>query len=150
MIGASSNKPLEIRKALFTVCLMLIACCVSSCSMPSLETPQCNEARDSVKEFYSWYLGTDAEMRSRQRDFYDRYVSRTFDPAQRDGLDAFFLSDTTPTTFKVGKCEVTDDTHAKVQVQLYWRQERKTDQKEIYVKTVKSEDTWLIESVDSQ
>jgi hypothetical protein len=88
-------------------------------------------------------------MRGRQREVYDRFVSSSF-AAKSGPLDPFFLSDTQPTTFKIGKCDAADDSHAKVQVQLYWRQERKTDQKEVYAMTVKSDDKWLIESVDSQ
>lgn len=130
-------------------CLLLTAYGQLACSIPNLESPQCTEARDSVKEFYSWYLGTDAEARGKQREIYDRFVSHSF-AAKSGPLDAYYLSETVPTTFKIGKCEPVDDSHAKVQVQLYWRQERKTDQKEVYAKTVKNEDKWLIESVDSR
>jgi hypothetical protein len=121
-----------------------------NCSMPSLESAPCGEARDSVKEFYSWYLGTDPVARDKQLEFFDRYVSRDLSRTARDGTDPFFLSDSPPTTFKVGKCEIIDDTHVKMQVQLYWRGERKTDQKEVFAETAKSENKWLIKKVESR
>ena len=150
MIRASRKKPLTIRTTIFTFCLSLIAYCFIGCSIPKLETPQCSEAGDQVKEFYSWYLGTDAEMRGRQRDVYDRFISPKFQTDVADGTDPFFRSTTPPTTFKIGKCESINDTQGKIQVQLYWRFENKTDQKEVYADVAKSGDRWLIERVEGQ
>ena len=150
MIGASSNKPLATRATIFTFCLSLMAFCFVGCSVPKLESSQCSEAGDQVKEFYSWYLGTDAEMRGRQGDIYDRFISPKFQTDAAEGTDPFFRSTTLPTTFKIGKCESMNDTQGKIQVQLYWRFENKTDQKEVYADVVKSGDRWLIEKVESR
>ena len=133
-------------------CLLVTANWQLACSIPKLESPQCSEAGDQVKEFYSWYLGTDAEMRGRQPEVYDRFISPAF-PKQRGTnweSDPFFLSTTPPTTFKIGKCESMNDTQGKIQVQLYCRFENKTDQKEVYADVVKSGDRWLIEKVEGQ
>jgi hypothetical protein len=123
---------------------------LASCSIPNLEGQQCTETRDVVREFYSWYLGTDAAMREKQRDFYDRYIAPNFRSAAATGLDPFFLSDTTPTTFKIGKCEVKDDSHVDIQVQIYWRQEQKIDQKEVYAGVEKVGDKWFIDEVNGR
>jgi hypothetical protein len=138
------------RELLLMSCILVSVIGIASCSIPNLEGRQCTETRDVVREFYSWYLGTDAAMREKQRDIYDRYIAPNFHSAATAGLDPFFLSDTTPTTFKIGKCEVRDDSHVNMQVQIYWRQEQKIDQKEVYADVEKVGDKWLIDKVDSR
>jgi hypothetical protein len=64
--------------------------------------------------------------------------------------DPFFNSASPPTTFKIGKCEVVDPTHANIQVQLYWRQEANVDQKEVYADTIKTPDKWLIDKIENR
>ena len=134
------------------VCLLPTAYCQLSCSIPNLETAQCSEARDSVKEFYSWYSGTESEDRAKQPEVFKKYISSEspLNSAGGEKIDPFFNSATPPTTFKIGKCEMVDGTHTNIQVQLYWRQEAKTDQREVYADTVKSGDRWQIEKIESR
>lgn len=127
--------------------IMGIAICLVNCSIPNLETEQCSNARDNVKEFYSWYLGTDSDLRLKQRDVYDRHISPSFRSQAGEGMDPFFLSENPPTTFKVGKCEIVDDRNVNMQVQLYWRHDLTTDQKEVIAHEVKNGEKWLIEYV---
>src|ERR1051325_10871152 len=88
--------------ALFS--LLLTAYCQLSCSIPNLESQQCYEARDSVKEFYSWYLGTDPEQRAKQPEVFKKYLaSGSALGNTSEGNDPFFNSATPPTTFKIGK-----------------------------------------------
>lgn len=122
---------------------------LGGCSIPNLEGEQCTQARDAVREFYFWYLGTDASVREKQRDFYDRYIAPSFRSVAGQDLDPFFLSGTAPTTLKIGKCEMKDDSHVTMQVQLYWRQEGKTEQKEVYADVIKVAGKWLIDRVES-
>jgi len=150
MIGAGSNKPLATRATIFTFCLSLMAFCFLGCSIPKLEDQRCSEARDTVKEFYSWYLGTDPQMRAGQPDVFERFVSPGFRPTIAENQDPFFLSGTTPTTFKIGKCEAVTETKAEMQVQLYWREDGKTDQKEVFAELTRTNDRWLIENVESR
>jgi hypothetical protein len=100
-----------------------------------------------VKDFYSWYLGTDAKTRAQQETTYDRFIASDFQTSVSDDLDPFFLSPTTPTTFKIGKCDVDSETRVSIQVQLYWRYESKTDQKEVYAEVFRTGDKWLIYKV---
>ena len=127
-------------------------CWQSACSIPNLQSQQCAEAQDSVKQFYSWYLGTDAEMRAKQQDVFRRYISPASTLSRSSaGPDPFFNSDTPPTTFKIGRCEVVDPSHTNVQVQLFWRhQDEKIDQKEVYADTVKDGDKWLIDKIENR
>jgi hypothetical protein len=141
---------MRTRELLLITCILVAAIGIASCSIPNLEGQQCTVTRDVVREFYSWYLGTDAAARQKQRDVYDRYIASNFHSAATAGLDPFFLSDTTPTTFKVGKCEVKDDSHVSMQVQIYWRQDQNVDQKEVYADVEKIGDKWQIDKVDGR
>jgi hypothetical protein len=131
-------------------CLLLTAYCQLSCSIPNPESQQCAEARDSVKEFYSWYLGTDPEQRAKQPEVFKKFISPESSLNTSGGPEAFFNSPTLPTTFKIGKCEMVDPTHTNIQVQLYWREGSKTEQKEVYADTLKSGDKWLIDEIESR
>jgi hypothetical protein len=133
--------------AITMIALFSVAC---GLSIPNLEDQQCSTARDSAREFYSWYLGTDSESRAKQKEFYDRYVSPGFTSTASGDVDPFFLSDTTPKTLKVGKCEERDDSHVAMQVQLYWKQEGHTDQKEVYADMSMTGGKWLIDKVESR
>jgi hypothetical protein len=133
-----------------TAILLCATFVLSACSIPNLEGQQCTEARDEVREFYSWYMGMDAAAREKQRDVYNRYIAPDFQSTAGSNADPFYLSDTIPTTFKIGKCDQKDDSHITMQIQLYWRQDRKTDQKEVYADMTKAGDKWLIDKVESR
>ena len=115
-----------------------------------MQSQQCSEASDSVKEFYSWYLGTDVQQR--HPEVFKKFLSPEILNERKSGeKDPFYLSAETPTTFKVGKCDLVDDAHANVQVQLYWRHsERNTEQREVYADTVKNGDVWQIEKIEDR
>lgn len=148
--GGNKNKGLNFGLSIAASLGLGLLLILNSCSIPNLEAPQCSEARDTVKEFYSWYLGTDADMRSRQRVVYDRFVSPTFRTDNAGADDPFFRSSTLPTTFKIGKCESTTDSKARMQVQLYWREDGKTDQKDVFTELTKTGERWLIDKVESR
>jgi hypothetical protein len=141
----------KMQGLLLQLCILHFALFAASCSIPNLESRQCAESRDMVKEFYSWYLGTEAEQRNKQADVFSRYVSQDSSLSlAASPVDPFFRSQIPPTTFKIGKCEVMDDRHTTVQVQLYWRDPNRTEQREVFAHTSKTESAWLIERVDGE
>jgi hypothetical protein len=143
------NLAVVIRVCAF-FCLLPIAYCQLAC-IPNPESQQCSEARDSVKEFYSWYLGTDPEQRRKQPEVFRKYISGTSSlNAVNSDLDPFFNSPTPPTTFKIAKCETADADHTNIQVQLYWRQDLKIEQREVYADTVRTGDTWQIDRIENR
>lgn len=130
-------------------CALIAAIGQSACSIPNLESQPCSDARESVRQFYSWYIGTDPEDRAKQPEVFQRYISPNLtagsaaDPVQ----DRYFLDETTPTTFKVGVCKQLSEQSVEMQVQLYWRQASKVTQKEVHVEVAKTPGSWLIEKV---
>src|ERR1043166_1296736 len=142
---------------LLAFCIVHCALCIAGCSVPNLEDPQCSEARDSVKRFYSFHFGNDMSpspenLKARQRfltdDLYHALRESTFGKT-----DYFTKSDDYPRTFKIGKCTHTPDaSNLTMQVQLYWRDDQSTVQKEVEVDVlnrgnVVSDDMWLINKV---
>ena len=63
--------------------------------------------------------------------------------------DYFTKSEEFPKTFKMGKCELPQPDKANIQVQIYWRDDAKTVQKEVIVETVNQKDAWLIYKVSN-
>ena len=133
-------------------CLLLTAYCTLSCSIPNLEKPECTAARDGVKQFYSFHFGNDMHSTPENLKLREKFLTpelfRTLTVAN-DTRDYFTASDDPPKTFKIGKCDAPQMDKAGVQVQIYWRDDAKTVQKEIHVEAVKTGDAWLINKVSN-
>src|SRR5687768_1249714 len=142
------NAEVSMHNLLRFFCILLFALCASSCSLPSLESAECGEARTYVKQFYSWYIGTDADERNRHPEIYEKYVSRTFpfNPKHWE-RDPYLLTNDFPNTFRLGTCKAADSDHVEFQVLLLWRDDMKSTQKGIRVEAIKTTDRWLISKV---
>ena len=132
--------------------LFSITFAVASCSLPSLEKPECTEARDAVKQLYSFHFGNDMHptqenLKARERFLTaDLYKSLVGSAASED---YFTKSEAPPKTFKIAKCEAPQSDKVRIQVQLYWRDDSKTTQKEVNVDAVKTGDAWLINKISN-
>jgi hypothetical protein len=131
---------------LFTFCFLL-----SSCSIPSLEKPQCTAARDVVKRFYSFHFGNDMhpspENLKPREQFLTSELIQTLLTSSETTRDYFTATDNYPKAFRVGACTTDADNNATLQVLLLWRDDTKSEQKEVHVEAVKAGDTWLINKV---
>lgn len=152
---ATSNK----RSAISAGCivgLLLIACGLSlSCSIPNLEPQSCIDSRTAVREFYSFHFGngldfSDQGLNKRERfltpEFFEhlRYPPRDIPP----GMDPFTRTDhDPPKAFRVGECREIAPGKAGFQVLLFWRDDTRTEQREIEVEVVNQKDRWLIDRV---
>ena len=132
-------------------CVLYFALCISSCSIPSLEKPECTEARDAVKQFYSFHFGNDMHPSPENLKMRERFLTAEFykslSASSDTKTDIFTASDDPPKTFKIGKCEAPHPDRADLQIQVYWRDDAKTVQKEVHVEAVKTGDAWLINKV---
>jgi hypothetical protein len=144
------NSKLKIQSWVALFCIVHFALLIGACSIPSLESAECSQARDTVKQFYSWYLGTDLDTRLKQPEILNRFVAKKFqDEHPTSDPAAYFFSDDLPKTFKIGACKQIDPQKVDMQVQIYWRDDKKTVQKEVHVETVKTGDAWLINNVSN-
>lgn len=133
-------------------CALLFGLAISACSVPNLESSACSEARVYARQFYSFHFGNDMTpspegLRARERyltqEFYKELVQAIND---RSGIDPFTGSDPPPTAFRIGKCESQAD-EAAFEVQLFWRTDDISTQKEIDISFVEVADKWLIKRV---
>jgi len=131
---------------------VLIGLAISACSVPNLESTACSEARVHARQFYSFHFANDMTpstegLRAREKyltpEFYSELVQGIND---RSGIDPFTRSDPPPTAFRIGKCE-SKAGEAAFEVQLFWRTDEISTQKEVDISLVKVRDQWLVSRV---
>ena len=139
-----------MHNVLLLFCILNFAFCISSCSIPNLEKPECTAARDGVKEFYSFHFGNDMKESPENLKLREKFLTpelyNTLSTLSEE-KDYFTNSALPPKTFKIGKCEAPQSDRADIQVQIYWRDDNRTTQKEVHVQAVKIGDAWLINKV---
>ncbi len=135
-------------------CLLPTAYSQLACGIPNLETPECAQARDAAKQFYSFHFGNDMRpslenLKRRERFLTPRYYAM-LSAAGENTLDQFTMTQDYPKTFKIGECKADTPTNIDLQLQLYWRDDQKTVQQEVVANMVKENDKWLLDGVGSK
>ena len=139
--------------AVFALCILHFVLLFSSCSIPVLETRDCSEARDVVKQFYSFHVGNDmtpstAHLSERRR-FLTAELFESLSKLAVTRFDRFTASENYPKAFRVGECRIEAANSAAIQVLLFWRDDTKSEQKELTVNVVKQDSKWLINKVSN-
>jgi hypothetical protein len=135
--------------------LLTASCLLLSCSIPSLEEPECTQARDVVREFYSLHFanGTDiSRENSKARDILTPRLIQDLQASSAE-VDPFTLvnrSANPPKAFRVAGCVVTEPNKSvSFTLLLFWKDDVKSEQREIGVVAEKQNDKWLIDGVRS-
>ncbi|HVF46087.1 MAG TPA: hypothetical protein VNA17_00825 [Pyrinomonadaceae bacterium] len=135
-------------------CILLFALATGACSVPNLESPACTEARTFARQFYSFHFANDMApspegLRARERFLTPEYYNELVEALnERSVIDPFTGSHPPPTAFRIGKCESKAD-KAVFEVQLFWRTDEISTQKEVDISLVKAGDRWLVSQVGS-
>lgn len=145
------NATRTMHNFLLLLCILHCALCISSCSVPNLEKPQCTAARDAVKRFYSFHFGNDMHpspenLKAREQFLTSELVS-SLSTSQEPTTDYFTATEDYPKAFRVGSCTAESEVKVTLQVLFLWRDDVKSDQKEVNVETAKTGDKWLINKV---
>ncbi len=132
------------------ICIISLALIITSCSVPNLEPPQCTAARNSVKRFYSLHFASDngrteEYLRAREEYLTDRLAEDLSSDERKN--DYFTQTEEFPKAFRVGSCTTDSDESADLRVMLLWRDDTRNEQTEVVVRTTRSGDKWLIDSV---
>jgi len=61
--------------------------------------------------------------------------------------DPFTLSEDVPKAFRVGGCKTLAPDKTEVQVLLFWKDDARSEQREINIEAVKQNDKWLINNI---
>lgn len=134
--------------ALFSAVIIFV---VSACSVPNLEKPQCTEARGVVRQFYSFHFGNDMSpsvenLRARQQFLTSELIS-DLSASSETRKDYFTATEDYPKAFRVGVCNAESNDKAILQVVLLWRDDIKSEQKEVKVEVLAKSGKWLINKV---
>ena len=138
--------------AFYASLLLAIAALITGCQIPVLEGAECRDAKNYVREFYSFHIGNDMhpspeglELRKR---FLTPQLAATLAGAM-DGQTDYFTQTVNdyPRAFQVAGCTSTDANSAIVEVLVFWKDDVRTEQRSLKVEAVKSEDRWLINKV---
>lgn len=131
---------------------------MASCSIPNLEETECREARDRVREFYSFHFGnemhrTEESVRLREKFFTRRLFNEQLENAESgtDETTEYFTAaaaNDLPKAFRVGDCKVVQPgDQVQFDVLLFWKTDTRTEQKHVFASLKKENDSWLIDSV---
>ncbi len=144
------NSKSGVRFWLLTFCILNFAFLIS-CSIPNLEKPECTDARNDVREFYSFHLGNDmkpsAENLKPREKFLSVNLKKQLEQQTKTNIDYFTQTDDYPKAFRIGKCEVISPDKTVLQVLLFWKTETRSEQREINVEAVRENNKWLIDKV---
>ena len=132
-------------------CLLLTAHCSLACSIPNLEKPECTESRNTVREFYSVHFGSDMKPSEEYLKVRERFLTADLRNLILKNLpdkrDYFTATDDYPRAFRVGGCEITAPDKTVFGVLVFWKDDTRTEQREIKVEVVKENDRWLINKI---
>lgn len=132
-------------------CLLLIACCSFSCSVPNLEAPECIESRNTVKEFYSYHFAHEMKLSPENLKLREKFLSpelvRSLENTQTEN-DVFTTNSTDyPKAFRTAGCEIVSPDKTVFEVVLFWRTDHRSEQKEIKVETIRQDGKWLVSKI---
>ena len=126
----------------------------SSCSVPNLEDPACTEARVEIRQFYSFHFANDMKPSAENLKLREKYLTadlmKTLSVSNETSLDYFTAATDYPKAFRTGTCKVLSPSETEFQVILFWRDDYRSEQKEVTVNAVKQGDKWLIGKVVSE
>ncbi len=125
------------------------------CSIPNLEKPECAEARNTVRELYSYHFGNDMKFTKENLGRREKYLSKELkqklENQPESATDCFTATEDYPKAFRIGGCEVIEpDKKISLQVLLFWKSDTRSQQREIYVEVVKENNNWLVNGINDK
>ena len=127
-----------------------------ACSVPNLESPECTESRNVVREFYSFHFGNDMRPSVENLQLRERFLSPKFrgklmvdaSVYPKTTADYFTNTDDFPKAFRVGECRVIDaGKRTEFEILLFWKDDARSEQRSIRAEAVRENDKWLIDEV---
>lgn len=148
----------KVENAICFFLLTLYFCLAMSCSIPKLESPECTEARDALREFYSFHFASDMHLSRENIELRSKFVT----PSYKEFLEQSYINwhdikpvdeftktaGDRPKTFRIGKCSLDESNRkADVEVVLFWKDDQRSAERTIKVNAIKDEAGWLINDI---
>ncbi len=133
--------------------LLPFAFCLFSCGgVPNLDPPECIDSRQTVREFYSYHFGGEMRFSKENLKPLEKFLTPEYDKNLQNiqtGGDVFTTGNTDfPKAFRIAKCDVVSPEKTRHEIQLFWRDDARNEQKSIYVEAVKQNNQWLIDRIE--
>ncbi len=127
---------------------------LTGCSIPNLEPPACIESRTAVREFYSFHFGNDMKFSTENLKLREKFLtlelSKQMQSAQ-ENTDPFTTGTSDfPKAFRVGECKEFSPGQTEFQVLLFWRDDTRSEQREVKVEAVKQNEKWMIDKISTE
>ena len=136
----------------FAFCILHFSLSIG-CSLPKLEKPECTEARDAVKKFYSYHFGNDMKPSKENLQLREKFLTdelkQNLAARTDDKTDYFTVTDDYPKAFRVAGCTAASENNIIVEVIFFWKDDTRSEQREIKVEAVKQNDNWLINRIEN-
>ncbi|MEO8647524.1 MAG: DUF3828 domain-containing protein, partial [Acidobacteriota bacterium] len=141
-------------KSLF--CLVLAAIFAGSCSIPNLEAPDCIDARDTAREFYSQHFGSDLNFSPERIAEQKRFISNAYADRLKNisaDTDPFTMTPASdpPKAFRIGECRSLEpQKKVEFEVVFFWRTDTRSEQRSVAAETVNEDGRWVIDRVKAK
>lgn len=135
--------------------LLLTAYCLLGCSVPNLEKPECTDARNAMREFYSFDYSNDTKFNQENLKLRQKFLTPELFQmlAQKPDsvTDYFTASDEPPKAFRIGSCQVVEPAKkTSLSVVFFWKDGEVSRQKEVQVEADKINSEWLVNKVEAK
>ena len=146
------NLKLKAKNSAVLLCISLSTFLLASCSIPNLEKPECTAASQTTKEFYSYHFGNEMKFSRENLNLRARFLTpdlkQKLESQPESATDYFTATDDYPKTFRLGKCKVVEE-NKKVdfQILLFWKDDERSEQREVTAELVRENDEWLISEI---
>jgi hypothetical protein len=148
-MGTGNRKIENWGKLLFTFAFLLFT--FNACSMPNLESPECTDSRLAVKQFYSFHFANEMKFSADNLKQREKFLTPEFAKSLQTltGENDVFTTNSTdfPKAFRIGECKIIEPTKTNLEIVLFWKDDNRTEQKNIHVEAVKQADKWLLNKV---
>lgn len=122
-----------------------------SCSVPTLESAACTDAKMLAKEFYSQHFAGDMKNSPENLALRAKFLTPEFQTAAAAAIpqvDFFTTGDEDfPKAFRIGGCEPLGSDRVRVEVLLFWRTDTRSEQRAINVEIVNDSTGWKVDKV---
>lgn len=146
------NAKCNRRYLLFAFLIFNFTFYIAACNIPNPESAECVEARQTVKDFYSFHFGGEMRFSPENLRLRERFLTPELTDSLPDALteaDVFTVnSNDYPKTFRAGNCRAEAPDKAVFEVLLFWKTETRSEQRQIEVETVKRNGKWLIDKIE--
>lgn len=120
-------------------------------SVPSLEDPACDVARDATKRFYSYHFGDDltpsADYLRKREQYLSSRLRKKLAGEAVGPTDYFTATADYPRAFRIGACRAIAPEEVEFEVVLFWKDDVRSEQRSVTVRSVSESGKWLVDEV---